>query len=443
MASHFNFTPGLDSAEKLAEFGSYLYRSLGSEPIRELFGINLVIRNSAIRAEFDGTKYGRGAFDSEGEIITFTLGAKVDEFDPQTLLRIAAKAESQPGALRSWSQLEVRGGRDAGEGMNLPFLLGMLDEIVRARTSSFQVFNSRSRVVNRGVVRGRPDGRGLVLNLLRARSEVESFVLDNRAQLELAALVWGTARDVWRKIEEWSRVSGVEFAREQDAYRTIRSRFQRMSLPDFDQGLLRSVRQGSPPLGLERVRERCLYYWQLHGRLDLAGTGRQLRFTNVAIDLARIFESYVSAVLENQLHGYRRHPKRSYPYQVERADDRSIEPDVVFHNSDDRALVIAEVKYQREGKMARREHVSQLISYLDYEQYPWEVSKRAGLLVYPGSEFTMNRIDGFTSSIYVVTLPVAEGLVISPQPETARQPESTIGLSILQHLWPSPCNPNH
>jgi hypothetical protein len=112
-------------------------------------------------------------------------------------------------------------------------------------------------------------------------------------------------------------------------------------------------------------------------------------------------------------------PKVSYPYSFDFNDhrfpddriQREIEPDHIYFDQEAGDLVIAEVKYS--NHLAVREHVAQLIAYLSYGAYPFVTKTRTGLLVYPGTQLSCEKIPNFRANIYLLTLPANENFVMA------------------------------
>jgi hypothetical protein len=71
--------------------------------------------------------------------------------------------------------------------------------------------------------------------------------------------------------------------------------------------------------------------------------------------------------------------------------------------------VVAEIKYS--NNLAIREHVSQLISYLSYNSYPFQIENKTGLLIYPGDTLKVEKIPNFDANIFLVTLPVKDNFI--------------------------------
>jgi len=174
--------------------------------------------------------------------------------------------------------------------------------------------------------------------------------------------------------------------------------------------VLNSTRNAPYPFGTKALARECSRFWRLHGQLGMDSDSAGLGFVTMAIDAARAFEIYTLEYFARILTGYEHISGANFDYQLRDHDSpeimtRSIKPDHLLFDADREHLVALEVKYSLD--LGARAHISQIMSYLSYEAYPFKSNRRNAFLVYPGSTFRRWSVLNFDSALDVVTIPVS------------------------------------
>ena len=91
--------------------------------------------------------------------------------------------------------------------------------------------------------------------------------------------------------------------------------------------------------------------------------------------------------------------KRRFSYTEDLDEDRLLEPDHIYVDKKNRKLTVVEVKYS--NNIAVRDHVAQLISYLDFQYAEWNGFEKVGLVVYPGNIPSCEKLTSFKHDLRI------------------------------------------
>ena len=415
---HFNFDANSLHTSQSRLFAEILSKANANtrEEICTDFGFHLSFDSDGIRLEHDGRKVGFGGFDSLGSKITFSVYPKVENFDLRALFDCIQNLNSfnKIVTIKNSQNTNAQDDRDM---YSWTFLLGLLSDINEFGTHHFSVFNSKKVLSGRRSVVGRPIAKSLVQNFAKGRLGIDCEVLDNFRQRQYASLLLATAKSVLHDLRSWSNIIYRSNVHPQSLFNSAASKLKTFADIPFTFRLVTELSRPPYAYGVQQLVTKCCQYWKWKGFISSNNAKNNGSFWTTSIALDKAFEIYAGEILADCLAGMKKIPKRTYSYSFDFVDERSpdarlsrsIEPDHIYTNSAQHQVFIAEVKYS--NSLAVREHVSQIISYLTYENYPFNANYKTGLLIYPGMTFNIERIPGFSAQVLLVSLPVSESFI--------------------------------
>lgn len=418
MSRHFEFDTGCWQSSDSRIFADELSRSSAEsrERISREFGLTLSFDSKGLRVDYDGRKVGFGSFKSSNEKITFAINPKIDDLDIKALFDCIEKLNLSNKIVDIKRDQEVSV-KDEDATFSWTFLLGLIDEINNFGTHNFSIFNSKKILRNQSAVVGRPIAKSMIINIGLGRFGIDCEVLDNYRQRQYASLFLATAKSALQDLISWQNTIGRSNVQSRTTSNSIERKLQQFANIPFSMRLVTELAHPPFAFGVKNLVGKCVQYWRWKGMYATNNSSNSGLFWGVSIALDRAFELYAGHILNNFFKGFQKIPKQNYSYSFNFIDprltgerlDRSIEPDHIYLNEKTNQMVIAEIKYS--NHLAIREHVSQLISYLSYKSYPFQVKDKTGFLVYPGQTLKIEKIPNFEANIYIVTLPVREGYI--------------------------------
>jgi hypothetical protein len=387
--------------------------------ISRQFGLTLAFDPEGLRVDYDGRKIGFGGFSSKQGKTTFSIAPKVDDFDVRALFNCIDALNLYNKIVQFENNQEADVHEEEENPFSWAFLLGLLEDINDFGVHHFLIFNSKKILSGRSSVIGRPVAKSLVMNMARGRFGIDCEVLDNHRQRQYASLFFATAQSIFRDLMNWQAVIKRSDARVSATYNSIAAKLKHFADVPFSSRLVLELSHPPYTYGVKTLLMKCLRYWRWKGMFAATNSRSTNTFWSVSIALDTAFELYAGQILKKMLGKKGKIPKVSYPYSFDFNDhrfpddriQREIEPDHIYFDQEAGDLVIAEVKYS--NHLAVREHVAQLIAYLSYGAYPFVTKTRTGLLVYPGTQLSCEKIPNFRANIYLLTLPANENFVMA------------------------------
>jgi len=433
MTAHFELAHNSWRSESARLFADELRQAspLVRDRISRQFGLTLAFDTEGIRADYDGRKIGFGSFSSKQGKTTFSISPKVDDFDVKALFNCI-------DALNLYNNIvKFENSQDADvheeeNAFSWAFLLGLLNDINNFGLHNFLIFNSKKLLTGRSSIIGRPVAKSLVLNMARGRFGIDCEVLDNYRQRQYASLFFATAKSVFHDLINWQAVIKRSDARVSGIYNSIAAKFKQFSDIPFSSQLLLELSHPPYTYGVKTLLMKCLRYWRWKGTFATTNSRNPSAFWSVSIALDKAFELYAGQILKLMLSKSEKVQKATYPYSFNFKDsrllndrlEREIEPDHIYVDRHTDELVIAEIKYS--NHLAIREHVAQLVAYLSYGDYPFPTKTKLGLLVYPGTSLSCEKIPNFGLDIYLLTLPANEEFVRSAPKLTFKVSQASV-----------------
>jgi len=395
-----------------------------SPPVRDeicrLYGLKVVFDGDGTRIDYDGQRVGFGGFKTAAGPVSFSIRPKVDGLDVQALFDTINHYKLTDKVVQFDNGRESSVSEQENE-FSWTYLLSLFQDITDFSAHNFLIFNARTKITLRGGLRGRAIAKSLIMNNVTGKLGIECEVLDNLKQRQYATLFLETAKQVFRDLKSWNAIIRRSDHAIDSQMQSITAKFAPFADVPFSLNLVRMLAHPPYSYGVRPLLDRCLQYWRWKGIYAAQEGGQKGAFWSVSIALNRAFEVYAGHILEEALPSFTKLEKDKYGYDVsvDTADSdsqelqRSLEPDHIFVNKVEPVAVIAEVKYST--YYAPREHVAQLISYMQYKKFDDLVPRsRRGVLVYPGSDYTISEIGGFDNRLFLMTIPVARNFHIKP-----------------------------
>jgi hypothetical protein len=420
--NHFELLPNAWRTKSSKLFADALRHAPAQvrDEICELYGLKLVFAGDGIRIDYNGQRIGFGGFKTPAGLVSFSIQPKTDGLDVQSLFDAIDSYHLTDKVVQFDDGRESSVSEQEKE-FSWTYLLALFEEIADFSAHNFLIFNARTKVTLRGGLRGRAIAKSLIINNITGRLGIECEVLDNLKQRQYATFFLETAKQVFRDLKGWNAIIRRTDHATQSKMHSINAKFAPFADVPFSLTLVRMLAHPPYSYGVRPLLERCLQYWRWKGIYAAQEGGQKGAFWSVSIALDRAFEVYAGHVLDKSLHGFRGLPKEKYDYHISLDGDsddlpeqpRAIEPDHIFINEAAETAIIAEVKYS--NNHAPREHVAQLISYMQYKGFNDRVpQKRVGVIVYPGSAYKISEITGFDNRLFLMTIPTKPNFQIKP-----------------------------
>jgi hypothetical protein len=399
-------------ALKFAELLAHSDPQTQSE-VRELFGLQIVYRNRQFEVDWDGTKFGFGTFRVNDKTISFVIEAKVGEVIVFEMLSSLDLSGSKSPLMKFGSVDYVPVGRSTDSNFSLAYLIGLFREIVKVDLSLFNIYNSRRLTVSRSVIRGRPRPHSIAVEIAKGSDRMECEVLDNARQRDIASLLVATSDSLQQIIARWMTLAGADPHPIQIAHQRLRRNLAHLALQPISTQLVTRCSRPPYPFGLKRLAEDCTWFWRGTKSFIPDSVGRRGLAEAFVLDMAKAFQHYAGSFFTQNLPSYRKIPTNKLQLQYSTvpplpnpsgSGKREIDPDHVYFDDQSRHLLILEVKYSQ--SLATREHLGQIITYLDFCKYSLGEQARTGCLVYPGPKYAERRISDFGSDIRVFEIPI-------------------------------------
>jgi hypothetical protein len=409
---HFELTPNSWRSEDSRVFADLLVAADKGDrrAVCDSFGLGISVGDLGLQTDWDGTKIGIGSFRAFDINVTFEVFPKVDVFEIAALFRALEKLGISDSTIKFGPSGSVGTTRSISNNYEAPFIIQLLENIFAFQTSQFFIFNSRKKLEMRGAIKGRPAPKSLVINFLHGRLAIDCHVLDNAKQREVASLLFETARSAVQDLKMWGQLLKRDFSKFESRMKNVDAIYRSLPVSPLSNNLLHSVSIPPYPFGTKNIVEQCLTYWTLKGRYAPSENFKVSNFSAMTVDVARAFEQYAGVVLGLIFKDYtpRDWPLLSYSFEDPNSGtqcSRQIIPDHILICEEKYDLLIGEIKYSTD--YGSRAHVSQLISYLDFNKFPDRIDSRTGVLVYPGDQYSVVDLSGFNAQIKIMTIPVS------------------------------------
>lgn len=330
----------------------------------------------------DGVKIGQGHSFFGDTSLYYEIKSKVKALRIEDLLdTVSKKTNRNYGALFQKSTLSAGGGYSE---FGFSFLLGLIQDIADFSTQLLNVFSQRKKIVARGSPRGRINPVSFVRNqMLSKHDEFECMVLDNTRLREYATVFLQTVNMVKRDLDNIGIFSVIRAGETEAMVRSIQSMLRGHATASFSFPLLVRLSRPPFPYGIRDLFMKCFRYWKSRGQFRTGQSEYLMALQGFSINMASLFEDYAGMLLEDCLpDSAERFSGCRFSYFKDQAIERFIEPDHLFIFRKEKIMVVAEIKYS--GNYIAREHVSQLVSYLDFLYPEWSDYEKVGLLIYPG-----------------------------------------------------------
>lgn len=410
------------NSSRSAQFAGLVMQAATSirDMLTKSFGLSLNLKSADIRIVHDGRRIGAGAFRVHGEQVNFVISPKLAQqdfaliFDAlashteelRTHFHLVSPAESVPAV----------GEQD----LFTPFFLhALLHEIVEASVHLFNISLKTNTVIARGGVRGRPLLQKSATNMITGRGwGLFCEVRDPAGLRDYAVVLLETAKSIERRLSDWAEIWPQSDLAYHSKKQFVLTHLQSLSHARFTRALLYKVCRPPFPYGLREILYKCLRYWEWQGRFKASETDASgFDYTSVVIFLDKIFEIYVREVWRHSLRsGVVLRSQYNFPYTVELCNEDvavhsstgSIKPDHIFWDQLNKTLLIVDAKYSRE--VGAEEHLYQMLSYLSYDYPDYQTDRRCGVLVYPGTNWKVEQLVGFSQKIYCIQIPIQSEL---------------------------------
>lgn len=367
--------------------------------ICDIYGFKLQMDGDDFLISHDGQRVGSGKVSVSGksyaiEVYPKNTGLKINEL----FSYLGADLNKDYGKIHNLSHQGVEG--RFGE-YSFSFLLGLLSEISSFGAHFFHIYSTRKKVISKGKPHGRIVPKSFVKNQLIGKfDEFECEVLDN-SQLRLFATVfYHTSKSVSNDLSKLGASTALKGVDVQLLTKVAASRLRPYILPGFSRQMLNRLSKPPYPFGVKELFFRCMKYWTNKGGFSASDSNHAMSFTGFSIRLDYLFEDYVGLLFEKLFEAEIDHiQKRRFSYSHTLDEDRLLEPDHVYVDKKNKKLTIVEVKYS--NNVAVREHVAQLISYLDFQYTEWDGFDKVGLVVYPGNSPVCEKLTSFKHDVRI------------------------------------------
>ncbi|WP_407507080.1 hypothetical protein [Vibrio parahaemolyticus] len=367
--------------------------------ICDIYGFKIQMDGDDFLISHDGQRIGAGKVSVLGksyaiEVYPKNTGLKINEL----FSYFGAGLNKAYGSIHNLSYQGIEG--KSGE-YSFSFLLGLLSELSSFGVHFFNIYSTRKKVNSKGKPQGRIVPKSFVKNQLMGKfDEFECEILDN-SQLRLFATVfYHTAMSVSNDLSKLGASNALKGLDIQLLTKVATLRLKPYVLPGFSRQMLNRLSKPPYPFGVKELFFRCLKYWTNKGGFSASESNNAMSFTGFSMRLDYLFEDYVGLLFEKLFGEKVEHiPKRRFSYTEEFDEDRMIEPDHIYVDKKNRKLTVVEVKYS--NNIAVRDHVAQLISYLDFQYAEWDGFEKVGLVVYPGNFPSCKKLTSFKHDLRI------------------------------------------
>lgn len=394
-----------ENEEDIALFTEALTSCNGQvrKTICDLYGFSLIFDGDDIKVAHDGQKVGSGRFSANNTYYTFDIFPKSEGVNISELLQIYFQNFNKPyGTLHEINQQKV--GFTESE-YSFAHLIGLLKEISNLSAGFVNIYSKKKLIKSKGSVRGRIISNSFVCNQLLGNLDlVESEILDNQEMKEYATVFYYTALSILERINSSSIDKAFKNFDSNALFNKVKSILKPYVTNRISAQTLIRLSKPPFPFGVRELFFKCYHYWMSSGALSTGSNGKDMAFSGFTIQLDKLFEDYVGLILQMALSTeYRALPKQNYYYKVsDNHNDRALEPDHMVVETSSSKMHIVEVKYSND--IAPREHVAQVISYLDYNYKTYNDFNKTGLIVYPGETESFSVLNAFSHKVGVVTI---------------------------------------
>lgn len=392
-----------DSSSQFVELSKILVECSGKlrKEICDIYGFKLLIDGDNYIASHDGRKIGAGSISVNGRTYHFEIKPKNSGILFSELTNLFGHGlDGYYGNVHSFTQ---SGSTDIKSEYSFSYLLGLLSDLSNFGTHFFNIYSSRKRVISKGKPKGRIVPFSFVKSQLMGKfDQFECEVLDNSNLRLFATVFYHTAMSVSKELEFWTKTTAMSGIEAENMKKSVVAKLKPYIVDGFSQQLISRLSRPPFPFGVRELFSKCLRYWKSNGDISCASAGPKMNFSGFSIKLDALFEDYAGILFARLFNNCQHLPKNRYEYAREIDNVRQLEPDHIFVDIESKRLIIVEVKYS--NNIAVREHVAQLIAYLDYKYAGLEAYDKIGILVYPGLEPECTYLDSFSHNISVAKI---------------------------------------
>ena len=367
--------------------------------ICDSYGFKLQLDGGDLNLSHDGQRIGSGSVSTNEATYFIDVVSKSDE------LRLEELSEhfGSKNLTSVYGQIFTCSDRGVGQGedsYSFAFLIGLLEEISTFGTHFFNIYSTKKRAVYKARPIGKLIGESFIKNQLLGKYDVfEVEQLDNSEAKKYATVFYHTAISIYEDLERWRTGQVLDGLDIDVSHRQAVMRLKPFADNQFTTQLLIQLSKPPFPFGVKELFLKCLRYWRSKGRVVGKQSHERMAYTGFALRLNNLFEDYVGLVFEKSFPKHVTHmPKGSYVYGENLGFYRALEPDHIYIDQNNKTLTIVEVKYSL--VIGVREHVAQLIAYLNYQYPEWSDCEKTGILVYPGTP-KVTKLSEFASKVYV------------------------------------------
>jgi hypothetical protein len=375
------------------------------------YGLQIELSDTGYRIGHDGRRIGLGAFTSTSGTVHFAIAPKVDTIRLESLFQ-ALGGHVAVSQYVTYDTLASEGPAEFREDEFRPaFLVQLLEDILQQSLHFLSVsVPKKKEVFVANGTKGRPQLAVSVQQIMQGRRFGFYCELpDDQGLRDYAVVLIATARSISELLEAWYELVPTDKKEYLPRLGFLISRFSGMRQVLFSRALLYKVCRPPFPYGLREILYRCLRYWEWNGEFGLAKESQELHgYWGLTVQLDQIFQAFVGRALQQAIGvDFDDLGSPSYLYHIRGLPAPKTAPirlDRCFFNAKTGTLVIVDAKYST--RIADEANVYQMVSYMSYE-YRINPKKIVGILVYPGDQWHVGKIDGFIPRLYWVNLPVS------------------------------------
>ncbi len=367
--------------------------------ICKIYGFKIEMSGDELLIYHDGKTVGSGQILINGIKNTFEIYPKNDGLKINEMVSYFENGIKNYGAIHNFYHQGVES--KLGD-YSFSFLIGLLAEISSFGTHFFNIYSTRKKIISPGKPRGRIDQIAFVKDQLAGKHNIFACeVLDNKQLRQFATVFYFTAMSI---VNDLNQISSSNVFKGLDVVRLkkiVSNRLRPYVVEGFSRQLITRLSKPPYPFGVKELFIRCLKYWTGKGQISAASNLSSMRFSGFSLRLNDLFEDYVGLVFDKVIKK-EKISGAEFRFSKDLTEDRSLKPDHIFIDDNEKKLYIIEVKYS--NKVAVREHVSQLISYLDYKYDKWPNYEKFGFLVYPDDKVSCETLDEFNHKMKICKL---------------------------------------
>jgi hypothetical protein len=437
---HFT-TPETFQSGEASDFAQYLLQSNSTVTRSIIQGLGLQVNSTTHPPSLthDGRKIGLATFASGSDNIICSIGPKT-AFAASELIQEIRDIVGLGKTVQFGELGDVSIGSGAND-LSLAFLLGLHETIANYASRHVDITHHRQDQLVGWNVRGQPRVDKTMRRIAMGRLDgIVSRVYDDRAFEPYADVLLGTADSIRAEIAEWGELVAPISGAIGTQAAVIHAHLRPLSSGRFSRIMVHRICRPPFPLGLQTVLQSCLMFWRHRGSIAMQNNGTASPARTLSLDLAQLFELYVGAIWSQALSRHlrwRASPQTHYSFTATRTpiESGTLIPDYAFWDQHGSCLMLVDAKYRLD--IGSRDSIYQMVAYLDsaWPGFPAR-EQRIGVLVYPGTDWQVWRVEGFSHLLYCVQMPVGHqdveanvrGFAFNAMSRDRRSNEATVAL---------------